>query len=648
MKYRTLFTLVALALMAVLGTTMIFAQDFAQSPMLDALVDSGELAPVAERLPANPAVVTPVQEVGTYGGTMRMGFTGNNPGWGGMWYVVGWENLVSWAPDFSGVVPNIAESWEVSDDVTQYTFHLREGMKWSDGEPFTADDIMFYIEDVVFNSEINATGPIADWLPQLDADQFTAEKLDDTTVRFNFPHPNGTFLYTLATWSGRQITWYPKHYLEQFHKAYNPDGVDALVAAEEGVSDWVGLFNKKASGPTDDTQGFFNTPERPLLFPWVPETVLGGGTQLTLRRNPYYWKVDTAGNQLPYIDEIVGISYQDDEARTLAMINGDIDYIKDPGDGNRVLYYDALDSGAPLTIVNPVNDAANTNSVMFNMTYADPVLAGIFADKNFRIGMSYAINRQEIIDIVHGGQGVPWQVAPVESSPLYNEQLATQYVEYDVDQANQYLDMVIPDKDADGMRLRPDGEPLSIIFSVANSQAWQSQWTPVAELLVGYFADVGVNVQLRTLDDELLKDDKENNDVQMAMYTGEGGAGLNAILDPRYFTPFEYFGMFGVGWYNWYREVSNSVQVEPPQEIKDIREQYEEVLRQPTQEQQVEQMKEVLQIAADNFWVIGISSPAPLFQPINVRLGNYPDGWVKGWIEGVEKITYPEQWYLIQ
>ena len=147
--------------------------------MLDADVTAGTLPAVADRLPANPAVVTPTNEVGQYGGTMRVGFTGTNPGWGGLWYIAGWENLVSWAPDFSGVVPNIAESWDVSDDVTQYTFHLRKGMKWSDGVPFTADDIMFYINDVVFNTDLNPSGPAADWLPQDGAADFKAEKIDD-------------------------------------------------------------------------------------------------------------------------------------------------------------------------------------------------------------------------------------------------------------------------------------------------------------------------------------------------------------------------------------------------------------------------------------------------------------------------------------
>src|SRR5688500_14831653 len=100
MKHRPLFFLTLMALLAIFATN-VFAQDFKESPMLTAMVDAGELPPLAERLPANPAVVTPFNEVGQYGGAMRVGFTGTNPGWGGLWYIAGWENLVSWAPDFS-------------------------------------------------------------------------------------------------------------------------------------------------------------------------------------------------------------------------------------------------------------------------------------------------------------------------------------------------------------------------------------------------------------------------------------------------------------------------------------------------------------------------------------------------------------------
>ena len=265
-------------------------------------VAAGELPPVAERLPVNPAVVAPFSEVGTYGGNLRVGFVGTSPGWGGLLYISGWDHLTQWAPDFSGIVPNIAESWEISEDASEYTIHLREGIKWSDGEPFGADDIAFYINDILLNPELSPAGIGADWLPQLDDDQFEFEQVDENTVIFRFAHPNGSFLLNLATWAGREIAFFPKHYLTQFHADYNPDGIDALIAAEEGVSDWVGLFNKRSN--RDDHTAYLNYPERPTLFPWIVTTPLGTGTQISLARNPYYWKVDSEGNQLPYIDEV--------------------------------------------------------------------------------------------------------------------------------------------------------------------------------------------------------------------------------------------------------------------------------------------------------------------------------------------------------
>ncbi|MFN8375651.1 MAG: ABC transporter substrate-binding protein [Anaerolineae bacterium] len=647
MRSKFVFTVTILLLIALLGATVTSAQDYHQSPYLDAMVTAGDLPPVAERLPTNPSVVTPFNEVGAYGGSMRVGFTGSNPGWGGLWYITGWENLVTWAPDFSGVVPNIAESWEVSDDVRTYTFHLRQGMKWSDGAPFTADDIMFYINDVLFNTSLNPSGPIADWLPREGADQFTAEMVDEYTVRFNFANPYGVFLYRLATWDGRHVTWFPRHYLEQFHADYNPN-VDELVAADGTVADWVGLFNKMASGPTDDTNNYFNNLDRPLLFPWIPTSVLGGNPQMTMVRNPYYWKVDTEGNQLPYIDEIIGVTFQDNEARTLAMINGDIDYVKDPGDDNRILYFDALDSGAPIAISSLISDGGTSQTIHFNRTVADPILSEVFSDINFRIGMSYAINRQEIIDVVYNGQGTPSQAAPLESSPLYNEQLATQYVEYNVDEANRYLDMVVPNRDADGYRLGSDGNRLSMVFSVSNDLSYGTNWVQVAELLIGYWQAVGVEVVLNSMADAQFVENKEQNNLEVTIYTGEGGAGITAILDPRYYVPMNYFSLFGNGWYAWFAHTSEAVQVEPPQEIIDARNQYEAVLTTAGQEAQIAAMQQVLQTAADNFYVLGIARPGPGYQPYNVRLGNQPASWIIGWLEGVQKITYPEQWYLIQ
>jgi peptide/nickel transport system substrate-binding protein len=624
------------------------AQDstYKESPMLAEQVAAGTLPPVDERLPQNPAVVTPFNEVGTYGGDLRFGFVGTNPGWGGMWYTVGWENLVIWRPDFSGVEPNIAESWEVSDDAREYTFHLRQGIKWSDGVEFTADDVMFYIEDILFNPEVMVNGPAADWLPSAGAEEFRAEKIDDYTFKFIFVNPNGTFLYQLATWAGRQITWFPKHYLSQFHADYNPNVAD-LVAQEDGIEDWVGLLNKKAAGPTDDIQNFFLYPERPTLFPWIVQEPLGSGTTVRMVRNPYYWKVDPEGNQLPYIDTVTGYSYQDSESRTLAMLSGDLDYIKDPDGADRILFFDAVDQGEPLAISSTVSDGAVNNTIHFNRTIADPIKSQIFSDINFRIGMSYAINRPELIEIVHSGQGTPSQAGPLESSPLYNERLATQYVEYDVDQANAYLDMVIPERGDDGYRLGPDGNPLEIVFTVDNGLSYGTNWVQVSELLIGYWDAVGVKVILNSVASEVFTEAHDNNEIEATLYTGEGGAGLTAILDPRYYVPGEYFGMYGNGWYAWRVGSEQAVQVEMPAAYQELRTKYEtEVLGGATEEAQIAAMQEILEVAADEFWVIGTARPAPGYQVYSSRLGNQPSEWIIGWIEGVQKITYPEQWYI--
>jgi peptide/nickel transport system substrate-binding protein len=643
MKHKTLLILLTILTSLLLGVMPTIAQELHESPVLAEMVTAGELPPLEERLPANPAVVTPFNEVGQYGGTLRVGFVGTAPGWGGLLYIAGWDHLAQWTPDFSDVVPNIAESWEVNEDATEYTFHLREGMRWSDGEPFTADDIIFYIEDILRNPELSPGGFGADWLPQLDDDDFVAEKIDDYTIKFIFPHPYGTFIINLATWAGREIAFYPKHYLSQFHADYN-ENVDELVAQEEGVTDWVGLFNKKAN--RDDHTAFLNDPDRPTLFPWIVTSPLGAGTQMTMVRNPYYWKVDTEGNQLPYIDEVVGISYQDPQARVLAMLNGDLDYIVDPGEENRAVYFEGIDNGAPLAISENLWDGANTNSIHFNQTISDPVLAEIFANKDFRIGMSHAINREEIIEIVHQGQGEPAQVGPLASSPFYNEQLTTQYIEYNVDLANEYLDRVIPDKDANGMRLRPDGEPLSIVFTVASDLPFGTAWPQTAELLVGYWRAVGVDVQLNLVPGAQFDELRLRNEIQATMHTGEGGAGLIPIFEPRSYVPMEWHGYFGLGWYFWRVATPNTTPVEPPQQVIDLRNLYDSVSQQPTLELQIERMQEVVDSAAENFWVIGISTAGARIQPYNVRLGNQPTSWTQGWIEGVSKLTYPEQWYI--
>ena len=625
---------------------------FGESPMLAALVADGKLPKAFERLPENPRVVENLSgEQGVYGDELRVGFVGSSPEWGGMLWISGLETLVNWKSDFSGWEYSLAENIKANAAVTEYTISLRKGVRWSDGEPYTADDIMFFINDYLYDPDLNPGGNTVDWLPNDMYKDFKAEKIDDYTVKFIFPKPYGTFMYSLNAWTGRYFAMYPAHYLKQFHKKYNPD-VAALVTKwgtfNSAITDWTSLFFQKGPDSWANPGRWFTEVDLPSLYPWVTTESMLGGTQIRMERNPYYWKTDAAGNQLPYIDKVVGISYQDSDSRTFAMLNGDLDYIKDPSSSDRILFHEAVEEGKKLYIRYPLPDGANVNSIHFNQTFADEVKAEIFANKDFRIGMSYAIDRKQVIEIVFNGQGTPAQVAPLADSPFFIDGMDTQYVEYDVAKANQYLDKVIPNKDSEGYRLDKNGKRLKIIFTVGNDFGYGTYYIQLAELLVGYWKQVGVDMTLNSITAVQFEEVRKKNEIEATMSTGEGGAGITPLLDARYYVPFTGFGFFGNAWTAWYTPdpSGGSVVVEPPQWAKDARAKFTEVLSQPTQELQIAKMKLVIQEAMDRFYVIGIARPAELYYPINSRLHGIPEVWIDGWNEGSLKIYFPEQWFI--
>src|SRR5690606_13615149 len=370
MKFRLTLFLVLIAMLA-LPFQSLSAQEgitYPESPMLAARVAAGELPPVEERLPANPRVLElPWSEIGAYGGDLRVPFGGDSPFWGGqMVFWSAWRGLVNWNEDFSDWVPNLAESVDVDEDATEYVFHLREGVKWSDGAPFTADDIVFYVEDIMKNDEINGGNFPEGWLLPGDEPP-VAEALDDYTVRITFDVPYGMFLLNMAGWDGWQMTAAPKHYLQQFHIDYNPDGIDDLIAETEAASDWVSLFQmKSAVGPGTDQAVVMRDVEYPTLFPWIVTQPLGSGTTFIAERNPYYYWVDAAGNQLPYIDRIVETAYQDEQTLLLDVLAGEFDTMPNPANENRPLFFQNEETSGQKVYVLP-REGGGVVSIMFNM-----------------------------------------------------------------------------------------------------------------------------------------------------------------------------------------------------------------------------------------------------------------------------------------
>ena len=321
-RWRASLALAIGAALACLAGSAIAAEAVptGEAPILAEMVKGGKLPPLAERLPKNPLVVTPAETVGVYGGTLRSLISG--PG-DFSWFrtMLGYENLLIWDLKAENAVPNLAASIEASPDATSYTFKLREGMKWSDGEPFTAQDIMFWWNDLYTNDKVPpaATSLAVTFKPRFmrEGSNPRVEALDDTTVKFSFDKPYAMFPLQLATPDGDVPALYPAHYLKQFHINYNPEADNQAKAA--GYADWIDQFVRKADP--------WNNPDRPTIYAWKIERPISDTQRVTLTRNPYYWKIDTAGNQLPYIDGISHEVIADKEVMLLKALAGEIDFV---------------------------------------------------------------------------------------------------------------------------------------------------------------------------------------------------------------------------------------------------------------------------------------------------------------------------------
>lgn len=637
-----LLLVVVLVLLAVVP--VLTAQDmmYNEAPMLAEMVAAGELPPVEERLPAEPLVVEPNNEIGIYSDpawsmadrTWNLGLRGTGDGANFIRHVA-YEGLVRWDPEWTEVIPNVAKAWEANEDGTEYTFFLREGMKWSDGEPFTANDIVFWYEAHATNTEVSPAPP--NWMVS-GGETGTVEAIDDYTVKFTFAAPNGLFLQRLATPDGLAILQFPQHYAQQFHPDYNPDGIDALME-EAGVETWVDLWDLKVFDA-----GNWTTPQ-PQLWAWVLEEDSGytaDAVQVTAVRNPYYFKVDPEGNQYPYIDYVQWDVGADTETLVLKALNGEIDF-QDRHIGalaNKAVFFDNQEAG-DYTFAETIPASMNTAAIAFNLTHEDPTLREIFQNQDFRVAMSVAINRQEIIDLIYVGQGEPYQLAPRPTSPFYNEQLAKQYTDYDPDLANQLLDDAGYTLGEDGFRVGPDGERIS--FSVDVIPTLFPETVDVVELVVGYWQAVGIDAQMNVIERTLFYERKESNAHDVGVWGGDGG--LDVVLEPRWYFPYSNESIFGELWQYWYNgDPRGEEPIEPIQNQIDL---YNQLKATADPAGQTALMEEVLQIAADNFWALGINLPAPGYTIRRNNFMNTPESYPNAWLYPHPGPTNTFQYYIV-
>lgn len=579
----------------------VFAAEMMESKSLQAMVDSGELPPINERLPENPLVINPIERPGEQGGDWNHALVGG----GSLSMLVryqGYEPLFRFDPQWTGIIPNVAESFSASDDSTEYTITLRKGMKWSDGAPYTTEDIQFWYEDVLNNEDVTISGNNF-WN---DGDGKAAlEIVDEQTFKVKFSSPNGFFMQQVAWADNDQTVRTPKHYLKQFHIKYNANADAEAKAA--GMDSWIAMFQREAG--LADVNVFFQNSKRPTLNAWMFSSAPGEDTEQAVAvRNPYYFKVDSAGTQLPYFDRVVYQMVADPEVLLLKTLQGEIDmmdqYIATPA--NKPVLFDGQETGN-FGFYTLKQTAANVMVFMLNLNHVDEVKNKLFNNRDFRQALSVSIDRQALIDAVFVGQGSPANASIRADDPLYNERLAKQHTEYDPDAANALLDTIVPERDGDGFRLDESGRRLSIIFEIDQVR---KTFLDMFELAIPMFQAVGIDAQIRTMDRSLWETRVRNGleyDATAHQFGANGG--LAAMLDARYFVPFNNNAMYARGWARYYSAPDDAAAIEPPQEIKDQQDLYKKLLATANADMQRDIMSQMLENAADQFLTFGVSLP---------------------------------------
>ena len=620
------------------GMSMSAYAAYNEAPSFAAAVKAGKLPAVEKRLPDQPEVVTPVKNVGTYGGAIRRGLRGSSDH-NNILRFMSPQGLSRWTPDFTGLTPNVAESWEVSADATEYTFKLRKGMKWSDGAPFTADDILFFVNDLLNNDDFYGGSPPSRFV--INGKPMTGEKIDDQTVKLKFAGPYGQFLQMLATPLAQQPVLWAKHYCKQFHPKYNNQAVD--LAKSAGAANWVDMFKRKCGDLEIPSR--WGNPDRPTLDPWIvtKEAYTGSATRVVFKPNPYFWQVDTAGNQLPYIDEVRFGVEQDAESLVLQVIAGEIDFQSRHLDApkNTPVFYENKDKGG-YSFFKLANSSSNAMAFYFNLNHKDADKRALFSKKDFRVALSLGLDREELIDLVWVGQGEPWQIGAKKGHPLYNERLSKQFTQFDPDKANALLDGVgLSKRDSEGFRLMANGKRVS--FAIDAIPTLAVEWVDALELVVGYWKKIGIEATSNPMERTIFYERGDSNKFDVQVWNAPGG--LDPYLSPRNVMAVHPQGSrFALEWAKWFTSGGKKGQ-EPNASMKkrfDIFANYKATADAAEQKKLFGQIHD---IAADEFEVFGIVTDTDRIGIMNTKLRNVPESMPRAWMYPNPGPTLPQQYY---
>ena len=534
--------------------------------------------------------------------------------------VYGYARLVGYERDFS-IQPDILKDVEIEEGRI-FTLRLREGHRWSDGEPFTSEDFRYWWENVANNEALSPTGPPAKLI--VDGELPEVAFPDAHTIRYSWSKPNPLFLPALAG-ATPQFIYMPSHYLRQFHEAYANQHTLAELVAADNARDWAQLHGRR------DNMYKLDNPNLPTLQPWMLTTA-PPSTRFVFERNPHYHRIDEQGQQLPYIDRVI-MEVVDTKLIPIKAGAGETDL---QARGLFFKHYTFLKENEDRSGLNTYlwQTARGAHLALYpNLNAADPVWRELLRDARFRRALSLAIDREEINQIMYFGLAMGGNNTVLPQSPLYKEDYRFGWAAFDPDQASTLLDEAgLSEWSSDGLRLLPDGRPVELIVETAGEE---TEETDLLELVAEAWQKHGIKIHVKPSQREVLRNRIFAGDTLMSISYGLENGIPTADMSPWEFAPTSQFDQYQ--WPKWgqHWETKGEAGSAPDlPEAKELLSLFRSWQAAKTVEAKEEIWHSMLEIYNDQVYSIGLASG--VFQPVVAKttLRNVPAEGVYNWEPG--------------
>lgn len=622
-----------------------------EAPILADQVKAGTLPPLEERLPEATDVMieSDVMSLGEYGGSITG--TANDAGrWAWGPYVE--QSMFRFKQDGSGEVePNVCKNYYPNDDSTVWTIELRKGMKWSDGKPFTADDVIFYYNHMstpALNPDrsavaVDAPGyypaftskPYNCYQVAIDGVKYwaTFDKVDDYKFTVTFKAPKPDFPVSVAV--DNKWMFLPKHFYINYvarKDGVADDSTFPLITEEQALNNAKKDFGKEWENYSTMGKeiGYYHWDyaivPQVRSFIAVKDNWNTVGQTYELVRNPYFWKVDSQGRQLPYLDSIKFEIINDNDQVALKQTAGEIDLSSVTASNYATVTQATQNTHTIVEWTTPEwSSASGALTLTLCQTVKDLDKRALFQDIRFREALSIAADRNLMNATLMNGQSKPAQAAVAQGAFGYDPEWTNKWTEYNVDKANTLLDQLTEpwDKTPGTYRkMKGTNKELEIIISISNPE---DEGDMIALLQSAYKA-IGIKISDKVdaeLSKSILVNDVEASFTLVSVITP--AIRPDSIVPMRNFTSL--FGAYG----KWYEDGKSTANggIEPTGDILELVKAYDtlKAAAGPNRDQVVaENVQKIYNLHKENIWIIGFLSSQPTTWLANNKIKNFPSG----------------------